>query len=353
MRKLIILQSITPDYRKLFFETIQFNLKDKFRLYSGDSYFESSLKDDESIKKIKVKNFFLFNKFLIQSHFIKLIFENAILVLEMNPRILTNWVLLIFRKFLKKETVLWGHAWPRKGKESKSDLLRGLMRKLSSKIIVYTNKQKEELKLKMPNKIILAAPNAVIPSTKMISNTDLSNINNIIYVGRLTKLKKTLILIKAFHGVLQKLPKECDLVILGSGDEVNSLKEYVSENSLKDRVHIKGHVSSYVELKKEYLSSLISVSPGYVGLSITQSFGFGVPMIISKNENHSPEIEAFEENKNGLYYETDNVNDLGIKILNIFENKKKWIDERKKILDSCKENYSIDAMANTFIKLIN
>lgn len=353
MKKLIILQSITPDYRKLFFETIEASLKDNFILYSGDSYFEGSLNDDESIKKIKVKNYFLFNKFLIQSHSINLIFEKGTLVLEMNPRIITNWIILIFRKLLKKETVLWGHAWPRNGKESKSDFVRNLMRKLGSKIIVYTNQQKEELILKMPNKVVLSAPNALISSDKMLTNLDTSNINNIIYVGRLTKLKKTLLLIKAFHNVKNNLPKECNLIILGSGDEAKTLNDFISKNILQDRVHIMGHVSSYNDLKEQYLSSLVSVSPGYVGLSITQSFGFGVPMVISKNENHSPEIEAFTEGSNGVFFETDNENDLGNKLLEIFNDKESWVAQRNLILKSCKENYSIQAMANTFIKLID
>ncbi|WP_439128206.1 glycosyltransferase family 4 protein [Polaribacter sp.] len=351
MKKLIILQSITPDYRKLFFETIKKNLGDKFILYSGDSYFENSLRDDKSIEKISVKNYFLFNKILIQSHFIHFIFTKGILVLEMNPRILTNWIILFFRKFLSKKTVLWGHAWPRKGKDSKTEFVRKIMKFLGDEIIVYTDKQQAELLQQFPSKKIVSAPNAVISSSKMETNFDIKNSNNFIYVGRLTKLKKPLVLLEAFHKIIDKLPEESKLIIIGSGNESKSLENYVSDNNLEKRVLLKGHISNYNELKNYYDSSFFSVSPGYVGLSITQSFGFGVPMLVSKTENHSPEIEAFQNNKNGLYFETDSLKDLGIKMLDVLDNKEIWIKQRKNIVNFCKENYSIEAMAEVFINL--
>lgn len=41
-----------------------------------------------------------------------------------------------------------------------------------------------------------------------------------------------------------------------------------------------------------YANALVSVSPGYVGLSLTQSLSFGVPMLIAIDEAHVPEIDA-------------------------------------------------------------
>ena len=43
-----------------------------------------------------------------------------------------------------------------------------------------------------------------------------------------------------------------------------------------------GHVSEPSELRSVYGASVASLSPGYVGLSVTQSLGFGVPMIVSR-----------------------------------------------------------------------
>ena len=138
MRKLVIIQTVIPDYRKHFFSAIETALNNSFDLYGGDFYFESSIKSDSKISKISITNHFYFNRFFF---FLKysFIFKDVILVLEMNPRILSNWVFLIIRKIINRKTVLWGHAWPRKSAFSKSDLLRNFMRLLANKIIVYTN----------------------------------------------------------------------------------------------------------------------------------------------------------------------------------------------------------------------
>jgi hypothetical protein len=86
-------------------------------------------------------------------------------------------------------------------------------------------------------------------------------------------------------------------------------------------------------------------------LSAIQSFGFGVPMLVSKDENHSPEIEAVNE-LNSTFFETDNIDSCGIEILKYFKNKNKWVSTREKIVEHCKKNYSAENMTQTFIKLV-
>jgi len=352
MKKLVIIQTVTPDYRASFFNYIEIVLKNNFELYGGDSYFEESIKSDTTINRKNSKNiFFLNRKVLFQTGVWHLLFKDIVLVLEMNPRILSNWIFLIVRKLTNKETILWGHAWPRKGNASKSDKIRNFMRLLGNKIIVYTNKQKEELRLKMPKKEILAAPNAVINANEMITS-ELDKEYNIIYVGRLTKQKKPFFLVKAFEKGMHLFPETTKLIIVGEGEEKNKIKEYIFEKELQNKVEIKGHISNYETLKVLYSNSFFSVSPGYIGLSVTQSFGFGVPMLVSENENHSPEIEAVKLNENALYFKTDDENDFILKLKSAFENKKYWIHKRKDIVNFCKKNYSTEAMANVFVNLV-
>ena len=38
MKKLVIVQTVTPDYRAVFFDTIQAALGNRFELYAGDFY---------------------------------------------------------------------------------------------------------------------------------------------------------------------------------------------------------------------------------------------------------------------------------------------------------------------------
>jgi glycosyltransferase involved in cell wall biosynthesis len=350
--KLVIVQTVTPDYRSDFFKEIKKNLKERFELYGGSSYFDCSIKSDKSINKKNVKNYFLFNrKLLFQTGIWHLLFKDITLVLEMNPRIISNWIFLIIRKFLNKETVLWGHAWSKSGKKSKPEKLRNLMKHLSSKIVVYSNSQKKELKERMPKKVILAAPNALISATKMTTLTPQEHLN-LIYVGRLTKHKKPFFLVKAFVNNLDEYPKNTKLIIVGDGVEKQRIKEYVINNKLENRIELKGHVGDYETLRNLYATSLFSVSPSLAGLSITQSFSFGVPMLISEQEQHGPEIEAVNLNTNALYFESNNIEDFNKVLINVFENREYWFNQRKDIVSFCKNSYSIEAMAKTFINLI-
>lgn len=355
MKKLIILQTVSPSYRNKLFDYLCSILKDDFVLYSGDYYFEKSVVSDLTYKKRKkIKNFFFLNrKFLFQLGIWSIILHKNILVLEMNPRIISNWIILVIRKISNRKTVLWGHAWPRGGKNSHSDKIRNLMRKLGDIIIVYTETQQKELKVRMPNKTIYFASNSLYFVDQMKTNNSESLIHNMIYVGRLTERKKPLLLIKSFHAIYDKLPKNIKLFIVGDGPEKEKMIEYVEQNNLISSVEIFGHVDDYEMLKKLYSSSLFSISSGYIGLSATQSFGFGVPMIVSKYENHSPEIEAVKEGENAIYFQTDNIEDLSKKIYHMYETKGKWISKRKNIVEDCQKHYSIEAMSSPFIEVYN
>ncbi|WP_178991313.1 glycosyltransferase [Winogradskyella schleiferi] len=354
MKKLVILQTVVPDYRKDIFSYLKEELGNGFKIYSGNAYFEKSITIDKSIGFIEpIANYYFLNrKFLFQFGMWMEVFKKNVIVLEMNPRILSNWLILILRKLLFKKTVVWGHAWPRAGSESKSDVVRHLMRKLGSEIIVYTKTQAMELQLKMPNKIINAAPNALYFKKDMATSFNSEKINHLIYVGRLSKPKKAFFLVKAFHNVLIQLPETANLIIVGEGEEKPLIENYIREHKITNRVLIKGHVSNIEKLKEFYSEALFSISPGYVGLSITQSFSFGVPMIISKHENHSPEIEASQNEINSLLFDTDNIASLGETIVEVYNHKSIWIAKRQEICLFCRHTYSTEAMGQTFLNIL-
>ena len=351
MKKLIIIQTVAPDYRNLFFERLKEVLNNRFELYAGNESFETSTKTQSKLHK-EVKNHFLLKrKLLFQTKIWHLLSKDDVIVLELNPRILSNWLFLILRKILSKPTILWGHAWPRNGKKAKSDILRHWMRKLGDKIIVYTHRQKKELQKKMPGKEIIAAPNALLKSESMVTEPNASA-KNLIYVGRLVAAKKVYFLVKAFHHALDLIPEDAKLIIVGNGEEKENIQQYINKHNLAKRIQLLGHINDYNTLKKLYQQALFSVSPGYGGLSITQSFGFGVPILISKNENHSPEIEAVKEPDNALFFKTDDIIDFSQKLQTIYLSKEEWLEKRKNIVDFCQKNYSVEAMAQVFINLV-
>lgn len=357
MADFIILQTVAPDYRSKLYEYISSETNSSFKVYAGLTYFEPTVKTNTHIRSLSIitNRFILGKRFLIQFGMWADVLKCKVLVMEVNPRIISNWIILVLRKLFGKKTIVWGHAWPRSGKKSKTNYLRKLMRRLSNSVIVYTKSQMNELKAEEPNLIINVAPNALYYGDEMEPDIKVKKegINDIIYVGRLTKLKKPLVLLEAFHQSIDNLDKSVMLYFIGDGEEKVVLQDYINKHKLKSRVILAGHIGDYDQLKQYYSKSLFSVSPGYIGLSVTQSLGFGVPMLVSRNENHSPELEAIIEGFNSLFFETDDLNSLKEKITTIFRDKKKWIDKRQEISERCKEQYSINAMGNTFIKLFH
>ena len=49
MKKLIIIQTVSPSYRNKLYHDLSLRLKDDFHLYSGDTYFEDSRLLEEGI----------------------------------------------------------------------------------------------------------------------------------------------------------------------------------------------------------------------------------------------------------------------------------------------------------------
>jgi len=353
-KSLVILQTAAPDYRKKFFTLLSKKYDGDFKLLAGKNYLSSSVKTDDTIPNLyHIKNHFFFDRrILFQTGMWRRTLSADILIVELNPRIITNWIIIILRLCLLKRTILWGHAWSVHGKNSIHDSIRNLMRNLGGKIICYTKTQATELKEYMPKKKIFYAPNSVYYKDEMVlPEADVGN--NIIYVGRLTKPKKPEIAIRAFHSILDNLPEDSNLIIVGDGEERKNLEIIIEDLELGDRVHLLGHIGEYSKLQELYSTAIASISPGYVGLSITQSFGFGVPMIVSRNEKHSPEIECVIENENAIFFDTDNKEDFGKKMLQIIDNGYEWKKKRKEIREFCRDNYSVESMVSGYLEGIN
>lgn len=348
-KKYLLIQTAIGDYRQNVINQLEDQMEGDLQICCGEIYFDSTTKTRINFNSeiTKLKNYYFFNrKALFQSgcFFQSLCASNVIL--EMNPRIINTWLIAIIRRLLCKPVVMWGHAWPREGKYASTDKLRSILRGLATQLIVYTETQKTELKEKEPALTILVAPNSLYSSEQMSFATDTQR-DDFIYVGRLVKSKKVSLLIKAFIEFKEKNESnQSCLIIVGDGPERTICNSYLDEhNKYKDFVKFKGHVSNVEQLRQYYSTSISSVSPGYVGLSITQSFAFGVPMIISSKENHSPEIEAALPEVNAVFFESDNVSSLANKLEEAYCKRVTLAAKGIEIVENCKKSYSTDVMA--------
>ena len=351
----LIIQTCVPSYRLNLYKYIT-DKNHEVEIISGEEFYSATIKSDKRTPKVLwVKNFFFLNrKFLFQKLPWRKVYNAKSVIIEFNLRNVSFILVFLIRLISRKKIFLWGHAWSRSGKNSKSEIIRLLFKKSSNGYIAYTEQQQKELEVQLPKKSIYSANNSIYFVNEISpSYLEESKITDFIYVGRLVKDKKILFLIEAFKKAVNFLPIETKLMIVGSGDELGKIKKHLTKNKLINRVILLGHVSNINTLKILYSKSIASVSPGYVGLSITQSLGFGVPMIISKNEPHSPELEAAQLGFNSSYFETDDTDSLVEVLVQFNKEKEKWISKRNEISLQCKSQYSVEKMAEPFLKIFN
>ncbi|GKT11808.1 MAG: hypothetical protein ISEC1_P0781 [Thiomicrorhabdus sp.] len=349
MNNYLLLQTAIGDYRQSTITNLENSMGSSLEIACGEIYFDNTTKTRVVFQdnRMVINNYFFLNRkvlFQYGANLKALKADNVIL--ELNPRIINTWFIAVIRRLSAKPVVMWGHAWPRNGRGAKSDKLRHRLRKLATHLIVYTELQKKELLEDFPDLNIIVAPNSLYSAKGMAFNSQ-SPRSDFIYVGRLVESKKLSLLVLAFADYIERFKNtESKLIIVGEGPELENINIIISDNpSLKDRVELKGHVADPKKLESFYVSAVASVSPGYVGLSITQSFAFGVPMVISTDENHSPEIEAAIDGFNSVFFETDIKESLADKMNEMFIQCGELHLKGEKIVEGCKQAYSSELMA--------
>lgn len=352
--RVVLLQTTVPAYRELFVKTLRERLGGQLDVLAGAAYFDPTVTlDVERESVILVRNRFLLRRRLLwQSRVTRRAVRAGVVIAELNPRILSTWVLLLLRRALGRPIVLWGHAWPRRGADVWSDTLRGLMRRLGNGVIVYSESEADQLRRAMPGALVAAAPNGLYSRAARQRGTTGEPPNDFVFVGRLVESKKPALLLEAFIASLDELPRETRLVFVGDGP-LKPMLEAEAEARAPGRVAFAGARWTFEELQQTYSGALASVIPGYAGLSLTQSLWFGVPTLIADEEPHSPEIEAAEEGVNALFFSSDSVWSLRSALLSVARDRAGWRGRRPEIARECAARYSVEAMVDAHVRTID
>jgi len=339
-------------YRLEAMKLVQEYFGPSLRIYAGPALGSSAIRviDTKDLDYEVVSTASLFGRLLLQRiPFIKFL-NCRVLLLDLNPRIPHVWALVILRRALHRPTILWGHAFPRGGREAKTESVRRALRTLSTGLVAYTTTQAEELSQLHPGKKINAAPNALYSQAKFVFDEE-SDRDTFIYVGRLVPSKKPLLLVQAFELALLTNP-DIKLAIVGDGPLEAEVVNAVNNSPARNSIQLLGHIGEYEQLRTLYSKAIASVSPGYVGLSVTQSLSFGVPMIVSKDEPHAPEVEAIQEGQNAEFFATDDMKDLAETILGFVKQRGSWADRGPSIAAECKRKYSAEVMAHGLVEAL-
>lgn len=232
------------------------------------------------------------------------------------------WFLLKAKLFYpKKKIYLWGHGWY--GKETRIEkIIKRMILKAAAGVFVYGNYSKSMARkmgcdtdkihvihnsLHYEDQMVLRKQ--LVPSD--IYRTHFNNSNpTIIFIGRLTYIKKLHQLIEALSILISK-GEQYNLVFVGDGTERVSLEKLAKEKGISENIWFYG--ASYDEKTNAELifNSDLCVSPGNVGLTGVHTMMFGTPVITHNNFPwQMPEFETIIPGETGDFFVQNDVTDL-------------------------------------------
>lgn len=329
--KLCLFFNIPSLYRQLIYTKID-------KEYDCDWYFtdlQSNIKQFDTsclnnpvsifhVKKVKKGIFYVkgLTKLIVNKRY------NTFLMIGDSHDIAT-WFFL-FKKCLfyrKKKVYFWTHGWY--GKETKLEkILKKAFFKMTDGIFLYGNYAKK-LMIKEgfnPDKLFvihnslnydkqLAIRKALKPEP-IYKEHFKNNNQNIIFIGRLTNVKK---LDMALHAlaICKARGYNYNLTFIGDGEAKEKLVSLTKDLQLTDQVWFYGACYDENINAKMIYNADLCISPGNVGLTAMHSMVFGTPVITHNDFPHQmPEFEAIKDGLTGAFYIAGDIKDLALCISN-------------------------------------
>jgi len=297
-------------------------------------------------------------------------FKPTVVVTEFALGIISNYLLLFFKPFLKYKLILWSHGYNRKKgfhpERSFADKLRQWWMNRADAVILYSQEIKKLISqyLKNPRKLFVAQntldTNSLTKIRNILTKRGKEKVKkelgftakyNLIFIGRLLKEKEPDRLIDVFR-IIEKHIDSVELHIVGDGPLLEQLK--IISKGLK--VKFWGGITDDKDAGSLLFASDLMVMPGCVGLSVVHSFCFDCPVVSQKQgfngPYHSPEIEYVEDGRTGFLIPYGDNNLMAEVIINYLLDEEKQKEMRKEMRNIVENICSIENMINGFKEAI-
>jgi len=149
---------------------------------------------------------------------------------------------------------------------------------------------------------------------------------SIVAIGRLTKQKNFKLLIQCFDQVLN-LKKNSKLFIIGEGEQRNFLQKLIENKKLSQKIFLLGfqkNVFNYLKNANLFILSSLWEDPGWVLMEAAMCN----TLILSSNCRNGPK-EFLEDNRGGVLFDNNSIQDFLSKFKQITELDQKQIIEKK------------------------
>ena len=229
-------------------------------------------------------------------------------------------------------------------------MINGKTLRAGTKILV-SNKDTKKIVIdeyNVSNEKISIVPNGV--DLSMFKTITKKNPKKIIFAGAMYYHRGLDILLEAIPLVIKNIP-DAKFVLLGSGDEMNKLKEIVSKNKLNDSVEFKGWIKRD-EIPKNISDASIGIGPlrltevtsRALPIKVLEYMAVSLPIIAQKGTLPN---DILENEKNGYFIE--NHTELAEKIIVLLNDPKKVEDMGSHSLKLV-QKFSWNHVVNSIIK---
>jgi glycosyltransferase involved in cell wall biosynthesis len=367
MKKVLIIEAQIKRYRKPFYERLHSALgKEGIELkvvYSAPAPSEAQKNDNCELPRkfgVKIKGYWIGKEWLLFQPVFREVASADLVVVDHANRFVLNHFLMPLSFFKLKRTAFWGLGENLQADRSPlsewykertlnwvdwwfaytEDTARYLLQHgvLPEKITAVQNSvdtRKIQLcvkNLSLKAKALLRAGLGIGPSVPVG-----------IFVGMLHKVKSIPFLIQAGEKIRQTIP-EFQLIVVGGGPDEEDIRHIAAHFPW---VHFVG--PQFGDRKSQLLAiSDVFLLPGRAGLAVLDGFAAGLPLVATRLSMHGPEMEYFEEGRNGMMTAPD-PEAYACAVALLLSNPKELQSLREGAASSA-EKYSIEKMVENFKK---
>lgn len=274
--------------------------------------------------------------------------EFDVVVHMQNMRIINLW-LLTFNSLRSFKLVHWGiGVSSAKGlslRKSMSTYLRNFIAKLASAQVLYSDFPLPLFSAQVRRKTFIA--NNTIYNPKPVDQSKHEK-TTIVFIGSLNDRKRLDILLRAYS-VYRKcvnVVKLTKLVIIGDGPSKEKLMDISASLGINQFVLFAGNVSESKEKENYFKDAVVSISPLQAGLSVLESFSYGVPFISYTNAVSGGEHLNIKNDFNG--YLVDSEAELVNHMINLNDDPKLGAKLGSNAFEYYKEHRSMKKMVGGF-----
>lgn len=332
----------------------------------GDKWNDVKKMDYEllSNRVVEVQNKIIGGGFYYQKGILSQLRANYdIYIMIGETRCLSTWIFCILARLFYpcKKVFFWTHGWY--GKETNTEkLVKKLFLRLpSGGVFLYGNYAREIMinegfdphKLHViHNSLNYDAQFSIrqLLQIRPLYQEHFGNDNrNIVFIGRLTKVKRFDLLIEAVSKLNERNEK-VNVTFIGDGIERHNIEVMVEERNLKEQVWFYGECYDERTNADLIFNADLCVSPGNIGLTAMHVMMFGCPALTNDDLSHQmPEFESIHEGRTGSFFRAGDSMSLANAISNWFANHG---DDREKVRKACYEEIDNRWNPHNQIKLL-